>query len=111
DYVIEAVLFIANHGHRFLSVYDFDLCSGTWTHQQDSAAQKTFSLDAALSQDDADSSTLTLSARQALYDRYLEEAARLAEDLGSEPAGAPCTLDGELGALQFFALPSGATRK
>jgi selenocysteine lyase/cysteine desulfurase len=34
DYVIEAVRFVARHGHRFLADYRFDTATGLWRHQQ-----------------------------------------------------------------------------
>ena len=33
DHIIESVLFIARHGHRFLSDYLFDPASGMWRHK------------------------------------------------------------------------------
>jgi selenocysteine lyase/cysteine desulfurase len=52
DYVIAAVHFVAQHGHRFLALYNFDLCTGTWSHKQDSGELRQFSLDAALTEDE-----------------------------------------------------------
>ena len=48
---------------------------------------------------------LSLASRQQLYDHYLTEARRWADTLAGEPATELATLGGELGALQFFALP------
>jgi selenocysteine lyase/cysteine desulfurase len=48
NYVIDAVHFIARHGYRFLSLYDFDLCTGTWSHRKVACELQTFSLDSAL---------------------------------------------------------------
>jgi selenocysteine lyase/cysteine desulfurase len=111
NYVIDAVLFLARHGHRFLPLYDFDLSSGTWTHKQSSAPLKTFSLEAALTGDDADPPVLTVPLRIQLYDHYMTEAHRWVEKLQTESSEAPEVLDGELGELQFFSLPGHATRK
>ena len=33
DYVIDAVLFVARHGHRFLPLYEFDSATGLWSHR------------------------------------------------------------------------------
>ena len=110
NYVIDAVLFIARYGHLFLGLYDFDLCSGTWTHKQASGTLQTFSLDAALDNDDVDPTVLTVPLREQLYDHYMSEASRWAERLKNETAQALETLDGELGDLQFFSLPVNATR-
>ncbi len=105
DYVIDAILFIARHGHLFLSLYDFDLCSGTWTHQHESSKLQAFSLDAALRDDDDDPAVLTVPLRKQLYDHYLTEAHRWVEKLENNPLGPQETLAGDLGELQFFALP------
>jgi selenocysteine lyase/cysteine desulfurase len=106
DYVIDAVLFIARHGHLFLSLYDFDLCSGTWTHKHESLALQTFSLDAALRDDDNDPAVLTLPLRKQLYDHYMTDANRWVEKLKNDAPASLETLEGDLGELQFFALPS-----
>jgi len=111
DYVIDAVLFIASYGHLFLSVYDFDLCSGTWTHTHSTAALKTFSLDAAIDNDHADPAVLTLPLRKQLYDHYMTEAMRWVENLKHEAAGPHDKLDGKLGDLQFFSLPVNPTQQ
>ena len=110
DYVIDAVLFIASYGHLFLSVYDFDLCSGTWTHTHSIAALKTFSLDAAINNDNTGPAVLTLPLRKQLYDHYMTEAKRWVEKLKNEAAGPLGKLDGELGELQFFSLPVNPTQ-
>jgi len=106
DYVIDAVLFIARHGHLFLNLYDFDLCSGTWTHKHESTALQTFSLDAALRDDDNDPAVLTLPLRKQLYDHYMTDANRWVEKLKNDAPALLETLEGDLGELQFFALPS-----
>lgn len=106
DFVIEAVLFLANYGHLFLTHYDFDLTCGTWTHKHASTALPSFSLDAALGNDDPAQVALTVQQRKALYDHYLTEAHRWAEKIQSEPSESLETLRGELGDLQFFSLPS-----
>lgn len=108
DYVIEAVKFIADEGFRFLDLYSFDLCSGTWSHRVREESLQNFSLQAALEIDPAEPATLTLPLRRQLYDHYMTEAHRWAERLKGEKIEDRETLDGDLGELQFFALPSGA---
>ena len=111
DYVIEAVNFIARHGRRFLDLYDFDLCSGTWTHREVSIELPKFSLDQALALDDSEPSHLSLALRRQLYDHYMTEARRWAERLAENPDVATRMLEGELGELQFFSLPDRAEPK
>lgn len=108
DYVIDAVLFVARHGHLFLALYDFDLCSGTWTHKHAASTLQSFSLDAALSDDDGKPAALTVALRKQLYDHYMTEAHRWVKTLGNNPPEPLETLEGELGDLQFFSLPANA---
>ncbi len=105
DYVIEAVHFLAREGHHFLGLYDFDLASGTWVHRYAKTALPEFSLDAALDNEQGEPATLTLPLRQQLYRHYLAEARKIADQLKREAPAKLGTLRGELGDLQFFALP------
>lgn len=105
DYVIDAVHFIARHGYRFLALYDFDLCSGTWSHRHVKDELQTFSLDCALAADDLDPAVLSDPLRKQLYDHYMTEADRWVERLKDESPQPMMKLEGELGELQFFALP------
>ena len=105
DFIIGAVHFVARHGRRFLGLYDFDLCSGTWTHKQECCSLPEFSLDAALAGEQGEPATLTLPLRTQLYDHYMTDAKRWVERLKEEGQDALESLDGELGELQFFALP------
>jgi selenocysteine lyase/cysteine desulfurase len=105
NYVIEAVHFIAKHGRRFLGLYDFDLCSGTWSHRQAVIGLPKFSLDNALRIEEEEPANLSLPLRQQLYDHYMTEANRWAARLADEPETRTMSLEGELGELQFFSLP------
>jgi len=106
NYVIDAIHFVANHGHHFLTLYDFDLHTGTWQHKQGPGTLPEFSLDLALAGDAAEPATLSLALREQLYDHCLIEARRWVKRLEEAPAAALELLDGELGELQFFMLPS-----
>jgi len=107
DYVIDAVIFIARHGHEFLGLYDFDLCTGSWEHRESRVDLPKFSLDAALAADAGEPAMLSLPVRKQLYDHYMTEAKRWVERLRSEPVPAQTSLGGELEELQFFSLPAG----
>ena len=111
NYVIDAVRFIAEHGRRFLPMYDFDLCSGTWSHKQATDELRNFSLDDALLTTPGEPAILTLPLRKQLYDHYMTEAKRWVERSKEKPAAALESLDGELGELQFFALPTSSTSR
>ncbi len=105
DYVIDAVHFIAEHGKKFLGLYDFDLCSGTWSHRESTVELPKFSLENALKDDDEEPANLSLPLRRQLYDHYMTEARRWVERLGRRADAPTVSLEGELGELQFFALP------
>jgi len=107
DYVIDAVIFIARHGHAFLGLYDFDLCTGSWERRDSHIQLPKFSLDAALAAEAGEPAMLSLPVRKQLYDHYMTEAMRWVERLRSEPAPEETSLGGELEELQFFSLPAG----
>jgi len=110
DYVIDAVHFVARHGYRFLGLYDFDLCSGTWSHKHDKDELQSFSLKSALESNDLDPAVLTDPLRKQLYDHYLTEANRWVDRLKEDPDLPLAKLEGELGELQFFALPENSSQ-
>jgi len=105
DYVIEAVRFLARHGHHFLSLYDFDLATGTWAHKRATGELRRFSLDDALANQEGEPAVLSLAVRQQLYRHYLSEAHRIAGQLRNEPEAKLVSLSGDLAELQFFAMP------
>ena len=105
NYVIDAVNFIAREGHTFLKLYDFDLSTGTWVHKQITGTLPEFSLDQALNNVDGEAAILSLALRQQLYRHYLTEAQKIADQLKDEPEAKLTSLGGDLGELQFFAMP------
>jgi len=111
DYVIAAVHFIAQHGRRFLKLYDFDLSTGTWTHKHEGNTLPTFDLDAALSEEEGEPAILSLALRKQLYNHYMTEAERWLQRLTEDGPEVLESLEGELGELQFFALPESAPQK
>jgi selenocysteine lyase/cysteine desulfurase len=105
NYVIEAVHFLAREGHHFLGLYEFDLATGTWAHKYAVGKLPKFSLEAALNNEEGEPATLSLALREQLYRHYLAEAQRIAGQLANEPDVKLVSLGGELGELQFFAMP------
>ena len=110
NYVIDAVHFLAREGHQFLSLYDFDLSTGTWVHRHAAGKLPQFSLDAALGNEEGEPATLSLALRQQLYRHYMAEAQKTATRLANEPRARLTSLGGELGELQFFAMPEDKRR-
>lgn len=106
DYIIEAVQFVSRHGRKFLQLYDFDLCTGTWSNREKNVSLPKFSLDEALDIQDGEPAMLSLPLRKQLYDHYMTEANRWAQRLAEGPADRLKLLDGELGDLQFFSMPA-----
>ena len=65
-----------------------------------------FSLQAALNAGKADEVLLATATRRRCYASYLEQAAQLATELQQQDQQLGHLLEGELGQLQFFALPA-----
>ncbi len=101
-YILDAVEFIAEHGHRFLSLYAFDPGTGMWSHRDYRETHDAFSIDAALESRASGASELPLDERKRIYADCLEEARDWARRL-VEPAGLSKIADVEqFGELQFF---------
>jgi len=101
-FVVDAVEFIAEHGHRFLRLYAFDPETGTWSHREYQERHAAFSLDAALAATGCDETALPAETRAGIYADCLREAQAWAERLG-EPALAVQQPDAvSFGELQFF---------
>jgi len=111
NYVIDAVQFLAREGHQFLNLYDFDLSTGTWIHKYAAGVLPEFSLDQALSSVEGEPAVLSLALRQQLYRHYMTEAQKIADQLRNEPEARLASLDGDLGELQFFAMPEDEHRR
>jgi len=105
NYVIDAVNFLAREGHQFLNLYDFDLSTGTWVHKYAAGVLPEFSLEQALNDDSGEAAILSLALRQQLYRHYMTEANKIADQLRNEPEAKLTSLGGDLGELQFFAMP------
>lgn len=104
-FIIDAVEFIAAHGHRFLPLYDFDLATGAWTHKRDCVCLEPFSLDAALECCGPAPTALDASERARRYAGYLKEAGERARELADRAAAPQRALAGELEELRFFSVP------
>ena len=103
DYIIEAVTFVAEHGHRFLSLYDFDARTGVWACRGFKESFQAFSLDDALMATDCRETALPPDARARLYRTYLDAALERAAVLATDATTAPRPMDQDFGSLRFFA--------
>ncbi|HXZ54680.1 MAG TPA: aminotransferase class V-fold PLP-dependent enzyme [Burkholderiales bacterium] len=101
DYVIEAVAFIAQHGHRFLPLYDFAADTGAWTRRGYQEPHTHFSLEAALEALESGVTALPLEARVRAYASYLQQAHELAGEL-PQSGDAAQSPEHDFGRLKFF---------
>jgi selenocysteine lyase/cysteine desulfurase len=109
-FVLEAVEFVAQHGHRFLGAYQFDPATGAWSHRRHVEHHVPFSIEAALECGDCERSELPRAERERYYAECLREAEAWAVRLGDP--GSPPTVAApdagaevvEFGELQFFNL-------
>jgi selenocysteine lyase/cysteine desulfurase len=105
DFILDAVEFIAEHGYRFMPLYQFDVYTGAWVHKKDCVCLEGFSLEAALDCCGYQSRSLGESERKLLYSAFLHEAHNLAKDLTSDQESEEHLLDEELESLKFFSVP------
>ena len=104
-YLLRAVEFVAEHGLRFLPLYDFDVASGAWTIRRDRPSGPTLALaDVVAGRAATDVTTASGADRARRFDHALAEAERIARDLPDAPASG--RLADDLADLQFFALPA-----
>ncbi|MHA1618546.1 MAG: aminotransferase class V-fold PLP-dependent enzyme, partial [Promethearchaeota archaeon] len=83
DFILNAIDFVARHGHKFIPLYDLDLTTGDWVHR--------IFIDKDLTFRPTIKNILKIGARDCFkskeldmgkeYDRYLAEARQLAEGL------------------------------
>ena len=105
DFLLDAVDFVAEHGHGFLRLYDFDLFDGSWSKKANPARLKRFSLEAALEASVERTPPMSLQDRQKRYTGYLEAALKIARKLAKKDPSVAHELSGALAELQFFSLP------
>ncbi|HKK71115.1 MAG TPA: aminotransferase class V-fold PLP-dependent enzyme [Candidatus Krumholzibacteria bacterium] len=105
DYVVEAIDLMATEGHRFLPLYRFDPVSGGWEHRESVGSDVPFGLQAALCACHVGPSALSETERRRRYAEALDFARSTAAKLSAVELREH-RLDGEAGALQFFALPA-----
>jgi selenocysteine lyase/cysteine desulfurase len=103
-FVMDAVEFVAEHGHRFLKLYAFDPATGAWSHREYQERHAPFSLDAALEAAGSEPTALPAQARAELYAQCLREADDWAGRLGEPPGTAGAASEDRFGDLQFFNL-------
>ena len=103
-YVVQAVTFIAEKGYLFLPAYTFDIKTGAWHHHQEKPISNSFSIEEALNITAGRQAPAAIPAevRHCLYNSYLAEAGKLAEQYGESLPGRMPVLEGELEELRYF---------
>ena len=104
DMIIRAVEFIAEHGDTFVSQYDFNITSGSWSHKQARPISREVSLGAALGRKTLAGKPLSTAKRVALYEAYFKDALDIAKGLQKGKTRLDAKLDGEMGKQQFFVI-------
>ena len=101
-FVMDAVEFVAEHGHRFLRLYAFDAETGAWSHREYRETHAAFSLEAALAAGGCEETALPAERRSELYAECLAQARAWAERLGEPCGAADAACTEQFGELQFF---------
>jgi selenocysteine lyase/cysteine desulfurase len=105
EYIMDAVEFVADHGHLFLAQYIFDLHSGAWSHKRDCVCLEPFSLQAALECCGPTPTALSVAERAHRYAAFMRAARQLATALSGQAESPELIMDAELEPLKFFSLP------
>lgn len=92
NYVIDSVIFIANHGAEFLPWYKFCLKQAAWQHINDDGQCQELSLSDAFKPEIECPQPLSPQLRKALYKQFLQEADQLKNQARSLPVREPQSL-------------------
>lgn len=107
DYVIEAVTFVARHGHRLLGDYRFDVTSALWRHRRGLVepplrlSQLSYGADGALTYPRHGE-----WAAESDLQGYLTQAAALVEAAAAEADASQAAVSADFDALRWFDLPA-----
>jgi hypothetical protein len=101
-FVMDAVEFVASHGHRFLRLYAFDAATGAWSHREYRGVDAALSLEAALAAGGCDETALPAAERLRIYADCLAQARALAGGLGEPATSGHDEAAPRFGELQFF---------
>jgi len=81
DFICRSILFVAEHGKKFLPLYRFDMRSGAWRHRDFVPLRIPFGLEQALSGEPARLHREELPDLGRLFQEYLSEARRCADSI------------------------------
>jgi selenocysteine lyase/cysteine desulfurase len=108
DYIIDAVLFVAQHGARFLADYTFDQQTGLWHHRAGPVEPPLRLSDVSY---DRDTGMMRYPRHEVQADvsvlkRHLDDARRLAAERNEPACDAPTGLREDFETLRWFDLPA-----
>ena len=92
SFICDAIRFVADHGARFIPLYEMDLHTGMWSHREFTPPRSlddTFSLENILRLESDDCFKEESIDRPPLYETYLQEARALADTLPTTAEYAP----------------------
>ena len=107
DYVIDAVTFVAQHGHQLLSDYHFDVATALWRHRGGLVepplrlSQLSYDANGRLSYP-----RRAERAAETELQRYLAEAAALVQTVDDAASDAEAAVSADFDALRWFDLPA-----
>ena len=101
-YIVDAVEFVAEQGHRFLPLYAFDPGTGMWSHREYRETHDVFSIETALDARASGPSELPLEERRGIYADFLAQARDWAQRVGEPTAAPKSAMIEQFGELQFF---------
>jgi hypothetical protein len=112
DYIIDAVLFVARHGARFLPDYTFDEQTGLWHHRAGPVEPPLRLSD--VTYDETTGMMLyprhEVQADASALKRHLDDAHRLAAERNEPACDAPTGMREDFEALRWFDLPAACLR-
>ena len=88
NFILDAIDFISQYGHIFLTQYQFNVLNGEWNHKSVNTSKNThidaFNMKEVSKIDYSKEESIDESKRQELYDSYLQEAKELTISLQQE---------------------------
>lgn len=115
QYLIDAVLFVADYGGRFLPLYEFDPQAGTWLARETPAGYRhkdiKLSLTDAMEHGQEQAGLLPDAERHKLYREQLAVAREMADRLPEQVEDEQGKLQAGLEQLRFFRLPEESMKK
>ncbi len=103
NYICEALLFLADFGDRFLDLYEMDMETGSWSHQDDKKyVKECFSLQEALNHYELRKLCDELLPKSIPFKDYLNFAKELAEQIKGNEDSKELSLPSEVEELRYF---------